>query len=255
MAIAKLEKQYLIRSYEGDQNNNLRLVTCMNILQDAATTDADRRGFGMEFCQKHNMTWVGNDYVIEIARLPKIGENIKVVTWPSLSGKLAARRDFAIYDEKGELIIKSASRWLLISLDKKRPLAISEILQNYEPVEEYILETNFDKIAEVDEQAKMYQYRVRYDDIDINNHVNNAVYPLWASESISSDYRLSHTPVEIELCFKKEARAGILKDVILWGITDRMSWKNNFPVPGRTDAPLLFDGEGNPKSAFDKLCK
>lgn len=59
---------------------------------------------------------------------------------------------------------------------------------------------------------------------------------------------------EIFECFKKEARAGILKDVILWGITDRMSWKNGFPVPGRTDAPLLFDGEGKPKPAFDKLC-
>lgn len=208
MTMAKLEKQYLLRSYEGDQNNNLRLVTCMNILQDAATTDADRRGFGMEFCQKHNMTWVGNDYVIEIARLPKIGENIKVVTWPSLSGKLAARRDFAIYDEKGELIIKSASRWLLISLDKKRPLAISEILQNYEPVEEYILETNFDKIAEVNDQAEMYQYRVRYDDIDINHHINNAVYVLWAGEAVDEEWHKTHIPLRIEVNFKKEGFIG-----------------------------------------------
>ncbi|SFI41219.1 endo-1,4-beta-xylanase [Treponema bryantii] len=60
---------------------------------------------------------------------------------------------------------------------------------------------------------------------------------------------------EIFECFKKEAKAGILKDVVLWGITDRMSWKNGFPVPGRTDAPLLFDGEGKPKVAFDRLCK
>jgi len=59
---------------------------------------------------------------------------------------------------------------------------------------------------------------------------------------------------EIFECFKKEAHAGILKDVVLWGITDRMSWKNNFPVPGRTDAPLLFDGDGKPKPAFNKLC-
>ncbi|MCQ2575819.1 MAG: endo-1,4-beta-xylanase [Treponema sp.] len=60
---------------------------------------------------------------------------------------------------------------------------------------------------------------------------------------------------EIFECFKKEAKAGILKDVILWGITDRFSWKNNFPVPGRTDAPLLFDTEGKPKPAFNKLLK
>ncbi|MCQ2966926.1 MAG: endo-1,4-beta-xylanase, partial [Alphaproteobacteria bacterium] len=56
-------------------------------------------------------------------------------------------------------------------------------------------------------------------------------------------------------CFKKEAKAGILKDVVLWGITDRLSWKNNFPAPGRTDCPLLFDNDGKPKPAFDRLTK
>ena len=54
-------------------------------------------------------------------------------------------------------------------------------------------------------------------------------------------------------CFKRYAKQDILKDVILWGITDRMTWKNNFPAPGRTDSPLLFDNDGKPKPAFDKL--
>ena len=54
-------------------------------------------------------------------------------------------------------------------------------------------------------------------------------------------------------CFQKEARAGILKDVVFWGVTDGMSWKNNFPAQGRTDAPLLFDKDGKEKAAFYKL--
>ncbi len=29
--------------------------------------------------------------------------------------------------------------------------------------------------------------------------------------------------------------------VTLWGLSDKQSWKNNFPVRGRTDYPLLFD--------------
>jgi len=56
-------------------------------------------------------------------------------------------------------------------------------------------------------------------------------------------------------CFKKEAKSGILKDVVFWGITDRFSWKNDFPVPGRTDAPLLFDVKGEAKPAFERLIK
>jgi acyl-ACP thioesterase len=49
---------------------------------------------------------------------------------------------------------------------------------------------------------------VRFDDIDVNEHVNNSVYPLWASESVDCEFRKTHTPAEIELCFKKEAIYG-----------------------------------------------
>ena len=55
--------------------------------------------------------------------------------------------------------------------------------------------------------------------------------------------------------FRKEAKKGILRDVVLWGVTDRFSWKNNFPAPGRTDAPLLFDVNGKEKPAFFELIK
>jgi len=36
--------------------------------------------------------------------------------------------------------------------------------------------------------------------------------------------------------------------VTVWGVTDGDSWKNNWPVPGRTDYPLLFDRNYRPKA-------
>jgi endo-1,4-beta-xylanase len=41
--------------------------------------------------------------------------------------------------------------------------------------------------------------------------------------------------------------------VTFWGVTDGDSWKNGFPVRGRTNYPLLFDREGKPKPAFDAV--
>ncbi|RNC65539.1 endo-1,4-beta-xylanase [Proteiniphilum sp. X52] len=35
--------------------------------------------------------------------------------------------------------------------------------------------------------------------------------------------------------------------VTMWGVTDRDSWKNDFPMRGRTDYPLLFDRKYQPK--------
>jgi endo-1,4-beta-xylanase len=41
--------------------------------------------------------------------------------------------------------------------------------------------------------------------------------------------------------------------VTLWGVADGDSWKNNFPIRGRTDYPLLFDRNHQPKTAVPKL--
>lgn len=41
--------------------------------------------------------------------------------------------------------------------------------------------------------------------------------------------------------------------VTFWGVTDRDSWLNDWPVKSRTAYPLLFNREGNPKPAFDAV--
>ena len=38
--------------------------------------------------------------------------------------------------------------------------------------------------------------------------------------------------------------------VTFWGVSDGDSWKNNWPVRGRTNYPLLFDREWQPKPAY-----
>jgi endo-1,4-beta-xylanase len=47
--------------------------------------------------------------------------------------------------------------------------------------------------------------------------------------------------------------ANVMSRVTFWGVTDGDSWKNNFPVRGRTNYPLLFDREGKPKPAFHSV--
>ncbi len=43
--------------------------------------------------------------------------------------------------------------------------------------------------------------------------------------------------------------------VTFWGVTDRVSWLNNFPVRGRTNYPLLFDRDAKSKPAFEAVIK
>jgi endo-1,4-beta-xylanase len=41
--------------------------------------------------------------------------------------------------------------------------------------------------------------------------------------------------------------------VTFWGVHDGNSWKNNWPIPGRTNYPLLFDRNYGPKPAYDAV--
>jgi len=41
--------------------------------------------------------------------------------------------------------------------------------------------------------------------------------------------------------------------VTLWGVADQYSWKNGWPVPGRTDYPLLFDRAFKPKPFVQQI--
>ena len=44
-----------------------------------------------------------------------------------------------------------------------------------------------------------------------------------------------------------------LHRVAVWGVEDGMSWKNGYPIPGRTNYTLLFDRNGQPKPAFEAV--
>ena len=44
--------------------------------------------------------------------------------------------------------------------------------------------------------------------------------------------------------------SGTLTRVTFWGVTDGDSWLNDWPVKGRTNHPLLFDRNAQPKPAF-----
>lgn len=45
----------------------------------------------------------------------------------------------------------------------------------------------------------------------------------------------------------------VISRVTLWGVSDGQSWKNGFPIKGRTDYPLLFDRNFQPKPVVAKI--
>ena len=204
----KFETEFRVRSYECDKDGFLRIITLMNILQEAADLSATFLGFGFDFCIQTGVAWVGVNYHIQINRMPKVHEKLRIQTWPSGENKFMAFRDFIVFDEKGLEIVRATSQWLLVDIARKRPLSLSQYLPEYMYIDERVLGAEFSKLNSIESADYTKEFEARLDDIDLNHHVNNALYPLWASESLPLNFREKLVPAEIEITFKKECLCG-----------------------------------------------
>ena len=59
-----------------------------------------------------------------------------------------------------------------------------------------------------------------------------------------------------KMCFELFRKyKSAISSVTFWNISDRASWLDNFPVPGRKDYPLLFDKDLQPKKVYWEVVK
>ena len=65
--------------------------------------------------------------------------------------------------------------------------------------------------------------------------------------------RVAFIAVKPRLIYRRHAAQ--IERVTLWGVTDGTSWLNDWPIPGRTNYPLLFDRAGKAKKVVKEIVK
>ena len=75
------------------------------------------------------------------------------------------------------------------------------------------------------------------------------------SNGLPDDVQQAHADRYAELFDIFYQRRDKIDRVTLWGVHDDMSWKNGYPVPNRTNYPLLFDRDRSPKPAVNAIIK
>lgn len=88
-------------------------------------------------------------------------------------------------------------------------------------------------------------------DVGLRAATQAALDPYAAGLPDSVQRALTRRYVDIFRVFLKYSAA--IDRVTFWGVTDRDSWLNGWPIRGRTSYPLLFDRNGRPKPAFDAV--
>ena len=90
-------------------------------------------------------------------------------------------------------------------------------------------------------------------DVSDNADYQKTLNPYVSGLPDSVSKRLADRYADLFSIFEKHKEA--VTRVTFWGVNDGYSWKNNWPVKGRTNYPLLFDRNYKPKQAFYSVIK
>ena len=90
-------------------------------------------------------------------------------------------------------------------------------------------------------------------DLSVRAKLRKEINPYTEGLPDSLQQKLAERYVELFQAFID--KSGKLSRVTFWGVDDGTSWLNNWPVPGRTSYPLLFDRSYRPKPAFFAVVK
>jgi acyl-ACP thioesterase len=201
--------EYLISSYEVDAEGKASLPTLSKFMQETAYNHANHLEFGYAHLKEKNQFWVLSRLLIKINRYPRWGEKIHMRTWPTGVEGLFAYRDFRILDEQGKPIGAAGTGWLVLDAEKRRPQRPIELKEKSHLFpEERGMDRRPSKIHRLSQPEKEPSFPVRYSDLDLYNHVNNAKYIQWILDSYPEEMNREYEVTIFEINFVSESKMG-----------------------------------------------
>ena len=199
-------EDYQIRSYEVDCRNRLSILSMFSFMQEAASKHAAALGVSIQQLLAENYTWLLSRLKIKIIAYPGWNDQIQVNTWPSGTQQLFAMRDFKMNGIENQTIAAAISAWLVIDLEKRRPVRIAPFVERLKPIEgSHILNDRLDKLPALSNAVHEKSFVVRYSDLDINQHVNNVKFVEWVVEVVPTATLNASVLSELEINFLAEA--------------------------------------------------
>lgn len=222
-------KTYPVAYYEMDFKKSLKPSAMMNFLQDMATKNAEMLGFGPTFVFSRNYAWFLIKYNMEFDEYPQGLDEVLIKTESRGISKIIANRDFEIWtaDNKKRLG-RIASQWMLIDLSTKSIVPLMQFNDIIPVFEKRENDLPYNKILAPERIDFSKTFEVRFEDIDVNQHVNNANYIVWAFEALPYEFKAGHSLKTLDIVYKKEIAYGhnIISEVNLSEKTSTHILKN-----------------------------
>jgi medium-chain acyl-[acyl-carrier-protein] hydrolase len=203
----KYTRDHEVAYYECDVNQTMTFPAMIGVAIKTSEEQSDMLNRSADFIHSFGLTWVITNYHFQIERLPKVGEKIQITTQAMEYNKYFCYRNFWFHDEDGHELLRIESVFVLMDMKNRKMASVpEEIIAPFES-EKIKRIKRFKAITKIS-AGESLPYRVRFYDIDSNQHVNNAMYFNWMIDVLGFDFLTTHVPREVNIRFDKEVEYG-----------------------------------------------
>ena len=196
----ELTMDYRMRLMDFDRYGHVQPWALLDLFQDVATAHADDLRIGRDDMQPRGVFWAVVRTRYEVVRFPGYHQAVKVHTWPHSLSRFSFIRDFSLLDETGDLLVKATSEWVLMDVATRKFVSAKDY---YAGPSDFREDRSFPKkprkIPPFAEGNRPECTVVpAYCDIDVNGHVNNAMYAKYVVNAIAPDKAASIKAFQID---------------------------------------------------------
>lgn len=210
----KQEKQtyemlHQLTYYECDDTGHPTMSKMLSMMTMVSDAHCIALGMDTATIQQTGGAWVITEYDGEVAtEQPRFGDQVILGTRAIAYNRFFALREFWMTDpnhEKRYLHLRAT--FVFMNLEKRRLMSIpKQLIEPFgSPVQKRLPRlASPAAITSADPASKKYQ--VRYFDIDVNHHVNNARYLDWLLDPLGGQFLRTHRPVRLVIKYQHEVR-------------------------------------------------
>jgi len=206
------QETFPVRFSAIDRSDRLTLSAVFQYFQEAAISHAENLNVGREDMARTGQVWILSRISVVVNRRPGYCETITVRSWPRGGEKLFAVRDYDIRDKDDIPVVAARSGWLIVDLEKRRPLRPQSVMGNL-PANEGLnaltsAPAGLEERGILNPPGGKTERRALYNDVDYNGHVNNVSYIKWIEDAVDPQLLEKADKMRLDINYLNEILAG-----------------------------------------------
>lgn len=229
---------FSIQCTEANTNRKYKVYSFLCATQEIAGIHAGILGFGYDDLTPQNCAWVLSRIKGKIISPAIWQEKVSLTTWHKGAEGVFGLRDFELKNTEEKTLAICTSSWLIINLETRRMQRAEKIIglpYHSSALKKHAIEEMCSKLISPPEMEHCGSRKVKYSDIDMNIHANNAKFLEWALDCLNPEILFSKEIEEFQLNFNHEATLGEQIDFYFKAVSE-----NEYFIDGRKDGNNVF---------------